>query len=106
MAVKIIDSCILCDCCVDSCWTGAISDGSAVGADIYVVDQSLCTECVGEKNHHACEAVCPVAGCIIEDEAHIETEEVLAARALSIFPDDLDLKAKIESGNFPSLKRK
>jgi len=106
MAVVILDTCIACDCCVSACWTNAISDGSALGKDIYHVDPNLCTECVSESAQHECEAVCPVSGCIVVDSEHQETEETLVARALSIFPNDEELKARIASGNFPSVKRK
>jgi len=44
--------------------------------------------------------------CCLPDPKHLEDEATLAARALQLHPDDEELKAKIESGNFPSLKRR
>ncbi|MFP4263898.1 MAG: 4Fe-4S binding protein, partial [Halomonas sp.] len=43
MALMITDECINCDVCEPECPNGAISPGE----EIYVIDPSLCTECVG-----------------------------------------------------------
>jgi ferredoxin len=101
MATTITDECINCSACEPVCPNGAISEGDS----IFVIDPNLCTECVGEFSEEQCQVVCPVL-CCVPDLANIETEEVLAARAIALHPDDLVLKARIESGNFPSLKRK
>jgi len=99
------DLCINCGACEPVCPNKAISDGSDVGMDVYFIKPDLCTECVGEAAHEQCQAVCPVE-CCLPDPKHLEDEATLAARALQLHPDDEELKAKIESGNFPSLKRR
>lgn len=99
------DLCINCGACEPVCPNKAISDGSDVGMDVYFIKPDLCTECVGEAAHEQCQAVCPVE-CCLPDPKHLEDEATLAARALQLHPDDDELKAKIESGNFPSLKRR
>jgi ferredoxin len=99
------DLCINCGACEPVCPNKAISDGSDVGMDVYFIKPDLCTECVGEAAHEQCQAVCPVE-CCLPDPKHLEDEATLAARALQLHPDDEELKVKIESGNFPSLKRR
>lgn len=105
MATIITDDCINCGACEPECPNEAISDGSAQGLDIYYIDPNLCNECVGFHNEEACQVVCPVA-CCLPDPDRRETEEVLTERGLRLHPDDLDLKKRIESGNYPSLFRK
>lgn len=46
------------------------------GAEIYEIDASLCTECVGFYDKPTCIEVCPI-NCIIIDPDHIESEEQL-----------------------------
>jgi ferredoxin len=99
------DLCINCGACEPVCPNKAISDGSDVGMDVYFIKPDLCTECVGEAAHEQCQAVCPVE-CCLPDPKHLEDEATLAARALQLHPDDEELKVKIESGSFPSLKRR
>lgn len=75
MALKITDECINCDVCEPACPNEAIS----AGADIYVIDPALCTECVGHFDEPQCVAICPV-DCIPKDENFIESEQELLAK--------------------------
>lgn len=75
MALMITDECINCDVCEPECPNGAISQGD----EIYVIDPSLCTECVGHYDEPQCIEVCPV-DCIIKDPAHDESEDDLKAK--------------------------
>ncbi|TWH64222.1 4Fe-4S binding protein [Azomonas agilis] len=72
MALKITDDCINCDVCEPECPNEAISQGE----EIYVIDPSLCTECVGHYHEPQCQQVCPV-DCIILDDSRPETQEQL-----------------------------
>lgn len=72
MALKITDECINCDVCEPECPNGAITQG----AEVYVIDPALCTECVGHFEESQCTSVCPV-DCIILDPDHAETKEQL-----------------------------
>ena len=70
MALIITDECINCDVCEPECPNAAIS----MGPEIYVIEPSKCTECVGHFDEPQCVQVCPVA-CIpvvpncVEDQA-------------------------------------
>ncbi len=75
MSLKIIDTCINCDVCEPECPNGAISQGP----EIYVIDPTLCTECVGHYDKPQCQQVCPV-DCIPLDTDHAETREELMAK--------------------------
>lgn len=75
MALKITDLCINCDVCEPECPNSAISQG----AEIYEIDPSLCTECVGHFDKPQCQQVCPV-DCIPWDDGHRETHEELLAK--------------------------
>ena len=97
MALMITDECINCDVCEPECPNQAIKEG----AEIYVIDASLCTECVGFHAREACQAVCPVE-CCLPDPNHPETEPVLIARALSLHPDDAALRERSTANDFPS----
>jgi NAD-dependent dihydropyrimidine dehydrogenase PreA subunit len=55
MAYKITDECIGCGACLDSCPTGAITEGTP-----YVIDEATCIDC------GACVGECPT-GAIIEE---------------------------------------
>jgi ferredoxin len=72
MALIITDECINCDVCEPECPNDAISQG----AEIYVIDPSKCTECVGHFDKPQCVEVCPV-DCIPVDLAHTETRQEL-----------------------------
>lgn len=72
MALMITDECINCDVCEPECPNGAISPGD----EIYVIDPTLCTECVGHYDEPQCQIVCPV-DCIPLNPDHAETREEL-----------------------------
>jgi ferredoxin len=72
MALLITSDCINCDVCEPVCPNEAIY----LGLQIYQIDPTLCTECIGHFNEPQCVAVCPVA-CIPKDPAHVETPEQL-----------------------------
>ncbi len=72
MSLIITDECINCDVCEPECPNGAISQGP----EIYVIDPSKCTECVGHFDEPQCQQVCPV-DCIPLDPDNKETREQL-----------------------------
>lgn len=75
MAMMITAECINCDVCVPECPNEAISQGD----DIFVVDASRCTECVGHFEEAQCVQVCPV-DCIVVDAALGESQDELWAK--------------------------
>jgi ferredoxin len=75
MALMIIDTCTLCDACVEPCPNEAITAGD----DIYVIDPFKCTECVGAEDEPQCKIVCP-ADCIIPNPEFEETPDELMAK--------------------------
>lgn len=79
MALLITDECINCDVCEPECPNGAISQG----ADIYVINPSLCTECVGHYDKPQCVEVCPV-DCIPKDPNQVEDHDTLHGKFLSL----------------------
>ncbi|MBP6058649.1 MAG: YfhL family 4Fe-4S dicluster ferredoxin [Nitrosomonas sp.] len=79
MALIITDECINCDVCEPECPNGAISQGE----EIYQIDASLCTECVGHYHEPQCIEVCPV-DCIITNPDKIESKEQLQAKYQSL----------------------
>jgi ferredoxin len=81
MATMITEECINCGACEPECPNEAISEGE----DIYVIDPSRCTECVGHFGEEQCAAVCPV-DCCIPDPNNAETEPVLLQRAKDLHP--------------------
>ena len=85
MATQITEDCINCGACEDECPNGAIS----MGADTFVIDPALCTECVGFSDEQMCALACPPDVCI-QDPDRIETEEALFARARKIHPEEAD----------------
>ena len=72
MSLFITDECINCDVCEPECPNEAIYQG----AEIYEIDPSKCTECVGHFDEPQCVAVCPVDVCL-PDPDHVETREEL-----------------------------
>lgn len=79
MALYITDECINCDVCEPECPNGAIAQGE----EIYIIEPSLCTECVGHFEESQCIEVCPV-DCILVDPEREESQEVLMKRYESL----------------------
>jgi ferredoxin len=79
MALMITDECINCDVCEPECPNGAIS----MGAEIYVIEPSRCTECVGHFDEPQCVQVCPVS-CIPLHPQHIETSSDLWIKYINL----------------------
>lgn len=75
MALKITDQCINCDVCEPECPNEAIRQG----VEIYEIDSTKCTECVGHFNTPQCREVCPV-DCIPLDLDNVETRDELFAK--------------------------
>ena len=82
MAYIITAECNLCDKCVEPCPNEAITAGD----DIYIIDPSKCTECVGFFKTPQCADVCPV-DCCVTDPDRQELEPDLLSRAKVIHPD-------------------
>ena len=72
MALIITDECINCDVCQPECPNEAIY----LGPEIYEIDPSRCTECVGHFDEPQCVQVCPVA-CIPLNPDFVEDPETL-----------------------------
>ncbi|MBB1440144.1 YfhL family 4Fe-4S dicluster ferredoxin [Shewanella sp. SG41-4] len=72
MALIIDDSCINCDMCEPECPNEAIT----MGEEVYEIDPSLCTECVGHYDKPTCISVCPI-DCITLDPDHKESQDDL-----------------------------
>ncbi len=72
MALIITEECINCDVCEPECPNEAIS----MGDEIYQIDPSRCTECVGHFEAPQCVDVCPV-DCIPKDSRYVESEAQL-----------------------------
>lgn len=61
MAHRILDTCTYCAACEPECPVAAIT----AGQDMYIIDENICTDCVGFHDDAACVIVCPV-DCIIK----------------------------------------
>jgi ferredoxin len=72
MALKITEECINCDVCEPVCPNEAIY----MGVEIFEIDPTLCTECVGHFEEPQCVEICPVE-CIPKDENYPETPDQL-----------------------------
>lgn len=72
MALLITDECINCDVCEPECPNEAIFQGD----EIYEIDVSKCTECIGHFDEPQCQQVCPI-DCIPLDPEHTETKDEL-----------------------------
>ena len=79
MALLISDECINCDVCEPECPNGAISQGE----EIYIINPSLCTECVGHHGEPQCIEVCPV-DCISNNPLYVEDKESLYQKYLKL----------------------
>ena len=75
MALWITDECINCDVCEPECPNQAIT----MGVEIYEIDPTRCTECVGHFDTPQCVQVCPVS-CIPVNPSYVETPEQLLAK--------------------------
>lgn len=75
MALRITDECINCDVCEPQCPNGAIY----MGPEIYEIDPSKCTECVGHFDEPQCQVFCPVE-CIVPDPDNPEDKAMLLAK--------------------------
>ena len=75
MSLFITDECINCDVCEPECPNDAIYQGD----EIYEINTSLCTQCIGHYDEPQCQQVCPV-DCILIDEVNPETEDQLQAK--------------------------
>jgi ferredoxin len=82
MALIITDECINCGACVSECPNEAISEGD----EIFVIDASKCTECIGWYDEPQCVEVCPVDS-IVPDENNKETKEQLLEKFKKLHPD-------------------
>ena len=85
MATMITEECINCGVCLPECPNDAISEGT----QLFQIDPTLCTECVGFHDQEQCAAVCPV-DCCVPDPNNAEPEEALFERARQIHPDRAD----------------
>jgi ferredoxin len=72
MALMITDECINCDVCEPECPNEAIYQG----AEIYEINPSKCTECVGHYDEPQCQQVCPV-DCIPLNPDVVESKDQL-----------------------------
>lgn len=75
MSLLITDECINCDVCEPECPNEAIYAGD----EIYEINPSKCTECVGHYDEPQCIDVCPV-DCIITDPDHEESKDELQTK--------------------------
>ncbi len=82
MALIIDEDCINCDVCEPECPNEAIY----MGEEIYEIDWTKCTECVGHYDEPQCVEVCPV-DCIPKDPDHMETPEQLQEKFDKMYPD-------------------
>jgi len=72
MALHITDECINCDVCEPECPNAAIS----MGPEIYQIEASKCTECVGHFEEPQCVQLCPV-NCIPVNPDWLESRATL-----------------------------
>lgn len=79
MSLVITDECINCDVCEPECPNQAIYQGE----EIYEIDASRCTECVGHFDVPQCQIVCPV-DCIPLDTNHQESQTQLMDKYLKL----------------------
>lgn len=73
MALYITQECINCDVCEPQCPNEAIY----MGEDIYEINPSKCTECVGHFEEPQCQVVCPVECIEIHPDWRESREQLL-----------------------------
>ena len=73
MALIITDECINCGACEPECPNDAITAGD----EIYVIETSKCTECVGHFDESQCVEVCPVDCCVPDPDFSESKEELM-----------------------------
>jgi ferredoxin len=96
MSTMITEECINCGVCEPECPNEAITEGE----ETFVINPSLCTECVGFHGKEQCAEVCPV-DCCVADPNNEESEDLLLARAKEIHPEQADtLEATAETSRF------
>jgi ferredoxin len=96
MATMITEECINCGVCEPECPNEAISEGE----ETFVINPSLCTECVGFHPKEQCAEVCPV-DCCVPDPQIPESEDLLFSRAKTLHPDQADtLELGAETSRF------
>ena len=81
MATLIVENCINCGACEPACPNQAIR----AGEELYVIEPSRCTECVGFHDEEQCASVCPVDACLPDPDRQ-EEEATLFARAKKLHP--------------------
>ncbi|QGX92037.1 YfhL family 4Fe-4S dicluster ferredoxin [Tatumella sp. TA1] len=82
MALLITKRCINCDMCEPECPNQAI----ALGTEIYEIDPTRCTECIGHYDAPTCQSVCPITNTIIQDTEWQETREQLWEKFVMLYP--------------------
>ena len=82
MALYITDQCINCDVCEPECPNEAIYQGE----EIYEIDPSLCTQCIGHFETMQCVDICPVE-CILPDPNHAESDQELLQKFHRLHPE-------------------
>ncbi len=82
MSIKILEQCTNCAACEPECPNEAI----ARGEDVFAIDPSRCSECVGAFDSPRCVEVCPV-DCIATDPSSAETRDELQARYVRLHAD-------------------
>jgi len=75
----ITDECINCDVCEPECPNSAIYQGE----QIYEIDPTLCTECVGHYDKPQCQLVCPI-DCIPFNPEVVESNEQLLKKYITL----------------------
>ena len=85
MATMMTEECINCGVCEPECPNEAISEGE----ETFIINPSLCTECVGFHAKEQCAEVCPV-DCCVPDPNNSESEDKLLVRAKEIHPDQAE----------------
>lgn len=83
MALLITERCINCDMCEPECPNQAI----ALGVEIYEIDPSRCTECIGHYEAPTCQSVCPISHTIIHDAIWRETPDQLWEKFVQLYPN-------------------